>query len=83
MGARLGSFAAAGGPPDRQVYPACARTDLRVGARFDSWTLNLFVNNVTDRRGLLQGGLGYTPPFAFQYITPRTAGLSAVKRRTA
>src|SRR5579872_218385 len=79
VGERIGTFATAGGSPQRQIYPAYARTDLHAGARLDSWEINLFLNNVTDRRGLLQGGLGYTPPFAFQYIQPRTTGLSVVK----
>jgi len=77
VGEREGEFlaAAAGVPVARQVYPAYAKTDLRSGVRFDSWTINLFVNNLTDRRGVLSGGLGATPPFGFTYIQPRTVGI--------
>lgn len=79
VGERGGTFASTGAPPQRQTYPAYARTDASAGVSYESWTINLFVNNVTDRRGVLQGGIGYTPPFGFQYITPRTTGLSVVK----
>jgi iron complex outermembrane recepter protein len=63
----------------RQGLPSYARTDLQAGAKHDSWTVNLFVNNVADKRGLLTGGLGGYPPFAFSYIQPRLVGLSVVK----
>jgi outer membrane receptor protein involved in Fe transport len=65
--------------PERQYLPAYARTDLRGGARYETWTLNLFVNNATDRRGVVTGGIGATNPIAFTYIQPRTAGLSFSK----
>jgi iron complex outermembrane recepter protein len=80
VGARQGVFAAYYDvPPERQLFPAYAKTDLRGGLHYDSWTLNLFVNNVTDRRGLLYGGLGSFDPSAFYYIQPRTVGVSMVK----
>ncbi len=60
----------------RQTLPAYAKTDLRAGLKYDQWTVNLYVNNVTDRRGLLTGGLGTSIPVAFYYIQPRTIGLS-------
>jgi iron complex outermembrane recepter protein len=66
-------------PPPRQYYPPYAKTDLRSGLKYDSWTLNLYVNNLADKRGLLLGGLDATPPYGFQYITPRTLGVSVAK----
>jgi len=60
----------------RQDLPAYAKTDVRGGVRYEGWTVNLFVNNLTDRRGLLTGGVGTLNPEAFYYIQPRTAGLS-------
>jgi iron complex outermembrane recepter protein len=60
----------------RQDLPGFARADLQAGAKYGSWTGNFYVNNLTDRRGLLAGGLGSYPPFAFVYIQPRTVGLS-------
>jgi iron complex outermembrane receptor protein len=63
----------------RQVFPAYAQTDLRAGTRFGSWTANFFVNNVADRRGVLDGGRGYLIPYAYYYIRPRTIGLNISK----
>ena len=63
----------------RQDYPAYAQTNLRAGAKRDSWTLNLFANNLADRRGVIGGGLGTIIPTAFDYIQPRTVGLSVAK----
>jgi len=64
---------------DRQDLPAYAKTDLRGGVRADSWSLNLYATNVTDRRGKLTGGIGTFIPAAFSYIAPRTIGLSVEK----
>jgi iron complex outermembrane recepter protein len=77
VGEREGVFVGTGQP--RQSFPAYARTDLRAGLKYDSWKLNLFVNNVTDRRGVLTGGLGTLNPAAFIEIQPRIAGLSIEK----
>jgi hypothetical protein len=41
--------------------------------------MSLFVNNVSDRRGALSGGLGTRNPVAFLYIQPRTAGVSLAR----
>jgi iron complex outermembrane recepter protein len=80
-GDREGAFQTlqAPGSPQRQLFPAYAKTDLRAGVRYDSWTANFFVSNVADKRGVLNGGVGDFPPFAFQVIQPRTVGLSVVK----
>jgi iron complex outermembrane recepter protein len=80
IGQRDGEFTSAPPtPPPRQEYPAYAKTDLRAGVKLDSWTVNLFFNNVTDRRGIIGGGLGSYPPLAFTYIQPRTIGLGVAK----
>jgi len=79
VGDRLGEFASIIGSPARQTYPAYVRTNLRAGVKYGSWSCDLFVNNLTDRRGELGGGLGTFPPFAFTYIQPRTVGLNVVK----
>jgi hypothetical protein len=77
VGDRQGEFASIyATTPTRQDLPAYAKLDLRAGARFDSWTLDVYVNNVTDQRGLLSGGLGTSPPFAFILLQPRTVGFS-------
>jgi iron complex outermembrane recepter protein len=64
---------------ERQDLPAYAKLDLRAGTKYDSWTANLYVNNVTDKRGLISGGVGNAIPYAFYYIQPRTVGLSVTK----
>jgi outer membrane receptor protein involved in Fe transport len=56
-----------------------AKTDLRAGAKYETWTLNLFVNNLADKRGVLSGGLGTLNPAAFNYIQPRTVGILIAK----
>lgn len=60
----------------RQVFPAYTKLDLRAGVSYESWTANFFVNNATDVRGVLNGGIGFDPHFAFVYIQPRTIGLT-------
>jgi len=80
VGDRLGEFPTAGGSPERQMLPGFVQTDVRAGITYnDSWNIRLFANNVTDRRGLLRGGLNTVFPFAFNYIQPRTMGLSLTK----
>jgi iron complex outermembrane receptor protein len=76
VGDREGEFTASA---QRQDLPAYAKLDLRTGIKYDSWTTDLFLNNVTDKRGVLSGGLGSFPPFGFVYIQPRTVGLSVAK----
>jgi iron complex outermembrane recepter protein len=77
VGDRLGIFQAS--TTQRQYYPSYAKTDLRAGVIYNSWTTTLFVTNLTDKRGLLVGGLDYYPPQGFVYITPRTVGVSLAK----
>jgi len=79
VGDRVGNFTSPPpSVPPRQDYPAYTKIDLRLGARFGSWTVNLYANNVTDQRGIIFGGLGTVPnPAAFTYIQPRTVGLIA------
>jgi iron complex outermembrane receptor protein len=73
VGERLGQFT---GSADRQRFPAYARTDLHAGLRLQPWEVSLFVTNLADKRGLLNGGLGTYYPVAFSYIRPRSIGLS-------
>ena len=76
VGSREGEFTASAA---RQGLPAFARSDLQAGAKYADWTVNFFINNLADKRGVLAGGLGSYPPFAFQYIQPRVAGFSVVR----
>jgi outer membrane receptor protein involved in Fe transport len=63
----------------RQILSSYTEVNLSGGIAKESWRLNLFVNNVADKRGELAGGLGSFPPYAFTYIQPRTVGISVVK----
>jgi iron complex outermembrane receptor protein len=65
--------------PMRQDLPSYASDNLSAGVRRGPWSVNLFLNNVADRRGVLSGGIGSNNPLAFNYIQPRTAGLSVTK----
>jgi iron complex outermembrane recepter protein len=77
VGDRLDAFSSAG--PQRQDLPAYAKLDLHAGTTYNSWTANLYVNNVADKRGLISGGIGNQLPYSFYYIQPRTVGLSVAK----
>jgi len=65
--------------PVRQQYPGYGKVDLRAGVTYDSWSANIYVNNLGDVRGVLNGGLGYSPPNAFVYIEPRLIGFNITR----
>lgn len=76
VGDREGVFASTATSSERQAFPAYTKIGLKTGIEFGSWKVSLFVDNLTDRRGLLNGGIGLYDPVAFDYIQPRTVGLS-------
>jgi hypothetical protein len=65
--------------PLRQYLPAYKKADLRAGVKYESWTVNLYCNNVADGRGVISGGIGNAQPYSFYLIQPRTIGLSVAK----
>ncbi len=76
VGDREGDFTA--NPALRLNFPAYTRVDARVAVERGTWTFNAFVNNIADKRGVLLG----TPVstyFTYNYIQPRTIGLSVAK----
>jgi len=76
VGDRLGPFASSGDPAHfRQDYPSYTQTDLRFGVYQGLWTVNLFVTNITDRRGLISGGPALGRP-GFITNQPRTSGVT-------
>jgi len=77
VGDRLGNFSS--DTTLRTRFPAYTKVDLRTGVKIDSWTASLYVTNVGNARGLVGGGVGYDPPNAFVYITPRIVGLNLAK----
>jgi len=76
VGDRLGIFTPS---TARQDLPAYTTASLRAGVRRDSWSVTGYVNNVANRRGLLDGGTDYFPVNGFVYIQPRTVGVSVAK----
>jgi len=85
VGDQVGGFQDAttvGIAPPRQHYPSYARTDLRAGLKYDSWRVNLFANNVTNRRAVIPlGGLDASPlpQNYFTVIQPRLIGININK----
>ena len=78
VGERVGNFTAS---QVRQNYPAYARTDLNAGIKYTDWTAIVYANNVTDRRGVLYGGVGTLPnSAAFEIIAPRTIGFNVMRK---
>lgn len=78
VGNRENIFVASG--QQRYVMPAYTKADLRVGVKVESWTVNAYVDNVNDRRGVLENHVGNNLwPFAEVLITPRTVGVSLTK----
>jgi outer membrane receptor protein involved in Fe transport len=82
VGERVGTFVAAlpGVLPQRQPFPAYTEIDLRSALNGDLWSLELYANNVADRRGILGGGAGTLTPTGFELIQPRTIGLSLSRK---
>jgi outer membrane receptor protein involved in Fe transport len=72
VGERKGRFTTT---PQRQSLAGYAQLDVNAGVRFEAWTASVFVNNATDRRGVLTGGLGTFTPHGFIYTQPRTLGV--------
>ena len=80
VGDSFGVFTGGNGvPAPRQTYPGYAKVDLHAGVNYSSWKAILFVTNLANRRAVIDGGIGEYPPFAYQYITPRTIGLNLMK----
>jgi outer membrane receptor protein involved in Fe transport len=80
VGDREGDFTTS--PTTGRVdLPAYTQFDLRGGARRDSWNINVFVNNLSDKRGVVGRGVGGSASLQSTavYIQPRTLGLSVAK----
>ncbi|HEV7612438.1 MAG TPA: TonB-dependent receptor [Steroidobacteraceae bacterium] len=61
------------------VFPAYTRVDLNGGVTYGGWTARLYANNVTNKRGIINGGPGTLIPDSYYYITPRVIGLGISK----
>jgi iron complex outermembrane recepter protein len=78
IGERSGRFFTVGVP---QNFPKYAQLDLRSQLRYREWTMGAYVNNVTDKRGILRGGRdsNLSRAYSFTYIQPRTVGISLTR----
>jgi len=76
VGDREGDFPNIFSTTPRPTLDSYVRTDLHVGARYGSWTFNLFANNVTDRRGVV---FIEEANSSINYIQPRTVGISLAR----
>lgn len=78
VGKRLGNFQPTG--VTRQSYASYGKVDLTAGVEIDDIKVSAFVNNVTNKRGLIGGGVGtLISVSAFNLIQPRTFGFSVSK----
>jgi outer membrane receptor protein involved in Fe transport len=86
-GSRLGTFVNPVSteplmPGVRNELPSYTTVALRTGLRYNTWRLSFFVDNVSDKRGVLnarskiQGSALPTDPYQITVIRPRTFGLS-------
>jgi outer membrane receptor protein involved in Fe transport len=76
IGHRLDTFEPTG--VARQALPGYAKIDLHAGVKYESWTANLFVSNLTNRTAFSAWG-GPATPNVFYIIQPRTVGLSVAR----
>lgn len=66
---------------ERQYFGAYAQEDAHAGVTFDSSvTVNWFITNIANKRGVLDGGLGTFYPTYFTYIRPRSFGVNLSKK---
>jgi len=64
----------------RDVYPAYTQADLHSSLSNDLWTINLYANNVANRRAVISGGQGYFIASERGYISPRIVGVSVLRQ---
>jgi outer membrane receptor protein involved in Fe transport len=76
VGERKGAFQAGSDP--RSTFPSYVQWNLRAGVKFDNWTLDAYVNNLTDKRSVIAGG-GELGENLVNYTRPREIGLSLVR----
>lgn len=66
--------------PSREEYGSYEKIDLRANLEMEDWNVGVFINNVSDERGVLGGGVGsFISDTAFTVVQPRTVGLSVSK----
>jgi outer membrane receptor protein involved in Fe transport len=61
-------------------YPGYVQFDLTAGLEFDNWKLNAFVQNLTNKHGVIGGGFWNQTSFNADWLNsaqPRTVGVNA------
>jgi iron complex outermembrane recepter protein len=80
VGSRLEEFPSTPTQP-RLVFPSYVQANARIGARYESWTSSLFVNNIFNKRGIVGGDPSAAESsYYVVYIQPLTVGLSITRR---
>ncbi|MBB3859377.1 outer membrane receptor protein involved in Fe transport [Novosphingobium hassiacum] len=80
VGQRNGEFVPfEGAAPLRANYPGYVQFDVNAALNIDNWTLSAFVQNLTNKRGIIGGGFWNQTSYNtnwFNYSQPRTVGLN-------
>lgn len=77
VGQRFGNFVETAA---RSNYPSFSKLDFKAGMDFgDSWSVDLYANNIGDVRGELGGGPSSFPSTAYSFVQPRTTGILVSK----
>ncbi|MFB2558106.1 TonB-dependent receptor [Sphingobium sp. sgz301303] len=73
VGERKGPF---GSNPVQAVYPDYTTVDLHAGLNRGPFSLSVYLNNLTDSKGVIGGGVNTFLPKQIFYIQPRNAGFT-------
>lgn len=75
IGSREGEFSSA---LARQYYGSYTKLNIHAGATTAGWTAEAYADNLTNRRGIISGGVGDSGygPYGFYVIRPRTVGIT-------
>jgi iron complex outermembrane receptor protein len=77
LGSRPGLFPTAGAVG--VTFPAYTKVDLRAELAYQSWSVDVSANNVTNKIVEISGGPGFFPTYAAAVLQPRTIALSVRK----
>ena len=72
VGKRFGGFSGT-----RERLPSYTNTDVHAGVRLNKWDINIYANNVFDKRNILWQGITESEVFnVVAYTQPRTLGMT-------
>jgi outer membrane receptor protein involved in Fe transport len=78
MGHRLDVFEQVSSGIPRHVLPAYGKLDLSIGANSPNWSVTVYLNNVTDKRGLMNI-VDDPARNELYWITPRNYGITVTR----